>query len=66
MNHYKTLYNQALNKISNRPVGKFELKDLLDDPPCLLGVWLYKDIANKKIKNVKWIMKTDVNVYEKY
>lgn len=66
MNHYRTLYNQAISKIANRPVGKFTLKDLLDDPPCLLGVWLFEDVDKKKIANVKWSMKTDVNVYEKY
>jgi hypothetical protein len=65
MNDYRNLYNQALANISSRPIGLFKLNELLDNPPALLGVWLYEDVANNKIANVRWSTKMEVNIYEK-
>ncbi|QGH02288.1 hypothetical protein [Streptococcus dysgalactiae] len=65
---YATLYKRMVERIENLPSGsKFKLRDLIDTPPTLLGRWLYDNVANKKIANVKHIGNdgSDAEEYEK-
>lgn len=51
---YAELYKIMVSKIGLLPSGtKFYLRDLIDTPPTLLGRWLYDNVANGTIPNVK-------------
>ncbi len=53
-NSYGDLYIDMVNKINNLAKGEtFFLRDLIDTPPALLGRWLYDNVKNGTIKNVK-------------
>lgn len=65
---YAELYKKMVIKIDTLPAGrKFKLRDLIDTPPTLLGRWLYDNVANKTIKNVKHLGNngSDAEEYEK-
>lgn len=51
---YGELYRLMVRKITELPPGKeFTLRDLIDTPPALLGRWLYENVANGTIPDVK-------------
>lgn len=65
---YATLYKRMVDKIDSLPSGsKFKLRDLIDTPPTLLGRWLYDNVANQKISNVKHLGNdgSDAEEYQK-
>lgn len=65
---YADLYKEMVKKIDAYPSGKkFFLRDLVDTPPALLGRWLYDNVANNTIKNVKHLGNngSDAEEYEK-
>lgn len=65
---YADLYKRMVKKIDSLPSKeKFFLRDLIDTPPTLLGRWLYDNVANGTIKNVKHLGKngSDAEEYEK-
>ena len=64
-NTYAELYKKMVKKIEALPTGsRFKLRDLLETPPALLGRWLYDNVANGTIKNVKHIEKNDSDAEE--
>lgn len=65
---YAQLYKKMVKKIANLPVGtKFYLRDLIETPPTLLGRWLYDNVADGTIQNVKHLENkgSDAEQYEK-
>ncbi len=65
---YAELYKTMVRKIDALPSGKrFRLRDLIDTPPTLLGRWLYDNVADGSIKNVKHLGNngSDAEEYEK-
>lgn len=67
-NTYAQLYSLLVKKIEKLESGeKFFLRDLIDTPPTLLGRWLYDNVKNGKIKNVKHLGNDGTNPerYEK-
>ncbi|CAK7082140.1 TPA: hypothetical protein KRO81_001713 [Clostridioides difficile] len=51
---YADLYKRMVKKIESLPSGqRFFLRDLIETPPTLLGRWLYDNVANGTIKDVK-------------
>lgn len=65
---YAELYKKMVAKIDILPKGRrFKLRDLIDTPPTLLGRWLYDNVANGTIKNVKHLGNngSDAEEYEK-
>lgn len=65
---YADLYREMVKKIDSLPAGKtFLLRDLIDTPPALLGRWLYDNVANGTIQNVKHLGNngSDAEKYEK-
>ena len=65
---YASLYRRMVKKIEMLPAGsKFRLRDLIDTPPTLLGRWLYDNVANGMIKNVRHLGNngSDAEEYEK-
>ena len=52
-NTYADLYKRMIDIIESLPANKeFELRDIIDAPPALLGRWLAEGVANKTIPNV--------------
>lgn len=65
---YAQLYKTMVGKIEKMKVGtKFFLRDIIDTPPTLLGRWLYDNVANGTIPNVKNLGNngSDAEQYEK-
>ena len=65
---YSDLYKKMIKKIDSLPANsKFKLRDLIDTPPALLGRWLYDNVANGTINNVKHLGNngSDAEEYEK-
>lgn len=65
---YAELYKNMVKKIDTLPSGeKFFLRDLIHTPPTLLGRWLYDNVANGTIKDVRHLGKngSDAEKYEK-
>lgn len=65
---YADLYKRMVKRIESLPVGTtFFLRDLIDTPPTLLGRWLYDNVADGTIKNVKHLGNngSDAEKYEK-
>ncbi len=57
-----------VKSIENLPVGTiFFLRNLIDNPPSLLGKWLYDHVESGDIKNVKHLGNdgSDAEKYEK-
>ncbi|MEK4105558.1 hypothetical protein NST28_15870 [Paenibacillus sp. FSL R10-2791] len=54
MNNYGTLYGQVKTAINSfKEVGQvFYIRDCINNPPIMLGLWLRKDIDAKKIPGV--------------
>lgn len=63
----KALENQMKSVISNLKSGeKFFLRDIISNPPTLLGRKLYESVENGSIPNVKFIAKINgADQYEK-
>lgn len=56
MNNYQALYQQAVAKIPYLPSGsEFRLRDLIDNPPASLGIYLYRDVGAGNIPGVKYL-----------
>ena len=52
-NTYADLYKRMIDIIQSLPDNKeFELRDIIDTPPALLGRWLAEGVANETIPNV--------------
>jgi len=65
---YSNLYKLMIKKIDALPSGAtFKLRDLIDTPPTLLGRWLFDNVANRSITNVKHLGNngSDAEEYEK-
>lgn len=64
---YTTLENQMKSIISNLTSGeKFFLRDIISNPPALLGRKLYEGVQSGSIPNVKFIAKINgADQYEK-
>ncbi len=51
---YAELYKRMVKNIDKLPIGtNFLLRDLIDTPPTLLGRWLFDNVKNGSINNVK-------------
>lgn len=60
---YNELYNEMINNIAKYPYEKdFVLRDIIDTPPALLGVWLFKAVKNGKIPDVNFVGKDCYNI----
>lgn len=56
--NYGELYRELVQKIADRQSEEpFTLKDLIDTPPALLGVWLNRNVDNKSIPDVEYLGK---------
>ena len=64
---YTALENQMKSIISNLPARKkFMLRDIINDPPALLGRRLYEGVKSGEIPNVEFNEKVDgVETYTK-
>ena len=64
---YTVLKNQMKSTISSLPVGtNFMLRDIINDPPALLGRRLYEGVKSGDIPNVVYNTKIDgVETYTK-
>ncbi|MDG4975124.1 hypothetical protein [Lactococcus lactis] len=65
---YAELYKEMLTKINKLKSGeRFILRDLIDTPPALLGKWLFDNVDNGTISDVKHLgnNRSDVEEYEK-
>lgn len=57
---YTVLENQMKSTISSLPAGtNFMLRDIINDPPALLGRRLYEGVQNGEIPNVVYNKKID-------
>lgn len=57
---HTVLENQMKSIISSLKSGtEFMLRDILDNPPALLGRRLYEDVASGDIPNVEYVGKED-------
>ncbi|MBP3602784.1 MAG: hypothetical protein J6J79_01390 [Lachnospiraceae bacterium] len=57
---YTVLENQMKSTISNLPAGtNFMLRDIINDPPALLGRRLYEGVQSGEIPNVVYNKKVD-------
>ena len=55
---YGGLYKKAVKKIEALPAGtKFRLRDLIENPPILIGRWLQNNVEDGTIPNVVYIKK---------
>lgn len=66
--NYVELYKEMIKQINRKPSGtKFKLRDLVETPPTLLGRWLFDNVANGTISNVKHLGNngSDAEEYEK-
>ncbi len=68
MTNHNVLYTQAQTKLAARPIGRFMLSDLLDNPPANLGKKFRNDVVvNKRYPNVKRVGADGQSViYEKF
>ena len=68
MTNHNVLYAQAQIKLAARPIGKFRLTDLVDNPPANLGKKFRNDVVvNKLYPNIKRIGVDGQSViYEKF
>lgn len=64
---HKALENQMISIIKNLDAGtEFCLRDIINNPPALLGRVLYEGVANNTIPNVTHIGKENgVDKYKK-
>lgn len=64
---YTVLKNQMRAIINNLPAGsKFQLNEIIANPPTRLGRTLYEDVQSGSISNVRYIGKeNDIGQYEK-
>ena len=51
MTNHNVLYAQAQIKLAARPIGKFRLTDLVDNPPANLGKKFRNDVVVNKLLN---------------
>ena len=57
---YIVLENQMKSVINGLPKGtNFMLRDIINDPPALLGRRLYEGVQNGEIRNVVYNKKVD-------
>ena len=68
MTNHNVLYAQAQIKLAARPIGRFRLTDLVDNPPANLGKKFRNDVVvNKLYPNIKRIGVDGQSViYEKF
>ncbi|APQ08121.1 TPA_asm: hypothetical protein GYO74_14095 [Listeria monocytogenes] len=68
MTNHNVLYTQAQTKLAARPIGRFRLSDLVDNPPANLGKKFRNDVVvNKRYSNVKRVGADGQSViYEKF
>lgn len=68
MTDHKTLYTVAQIKLAARPIGRFRLTDLIDNPPANLGRKFRDDVVvNKLYPNIKRVDVDEQSViYEKF
>ena len=65
-NDYAALRTEMRDKINALEPCEFVLRDVIANPPALLGVYLYEDVHNGTIPNVEHIgMEKDVHKYKK-
>lgn len=67
-NNTAELYKLLVSRIEKLPAGqKFFLRDIIPNPPILLGRWLFENITNGSIANVKHLGKkgADAEQYQK-
>ena len=68
MTNHNVLYTQAQTKLATRPIGRFRLSDLVDNPPANLGKKFRNDVVViKKYPNVKRVGADGQSIiYEKF
>ena len=68
MTDHKTLYTVSQIKLAARPIGRFRLTDLIDNPPANLGRKFRDDVVvNKLYPNIKRVDVDEQSViYEKF
>ena len=65
---YADLYREIIEKIDKLPAGEtFRIRNLIENPPTLLGRWIADNVRNGTIKGVKRVEASaaDADLYQK-
>lgn len=62
VNNYADLFKKAVREIASKKIGdEFFVRDLIPNPPALLGRWIYEAVRDMKIKQVKHLGNDGMN-----